>query len=135
MSPIAKPLPPVIETAFKIKSIIEKIITTVLPHLLPLNRAPEMINESIARITNIAAMKPPIADTITPNMEWPPMLAIAPIATAPMTSIIPAINSKIARMVTPVGLDIIGEMVCSVEVGFPHFGQKLLSEASSAPQY
>ena len=87
-------------------------MTIVLPHLLPLNRAPAMINENIARITSIAAMNPPMADAIMPNMECHPMLAIAPIAIAAIIHTIPDINSKTARIVIPKGLDIIDGLGC-----------------------
>ena len=134
ISATAKPLPPTIDTEFRIKSTIEKIMTIVLPHLLPLNRAPEMINENIPRITSITAMNPPIADAIIPNMECPIMPEIAPIAIAAVIHTIPDINCKTARIVIPIGLVIIDGADCSVDVDFPHFGQKMLASASSAPQ-
>ena len=123
------------EPPLKIKPIIEKIMTILRPHLLPLSRAPEMINEDMASITNIATIKPPLVEAIIPNKKDPTMFAIIPIAITPMIDIIPGINTKTARIVIPVGLGIFEGLDCSVEIGFPHFGQKLFSATSSAPQY
>ena len=85
---------------------------------------------------SITTTNPPITDAIMPNMEGPPILAIAPIATAAMMHMIPEINSRTARIVMPVGLDVVKELRlgCSVGIGFPHFVQKLLPITISVPQ-
>lgn len=140
MPTIPATFPPATETPPVIKSMIEIMITSVLPHLFPENNAPDMINANTASIAKNIARRPPNAVIIGPNdgipfmPDMPPIVEIAPIPIAPMRKMIPAISCKIARIVIPTGRDTCGGVTCSGTVDFPHFGQKLLPAVISAPQ-
>jgi len=140
MPTIPPTFPPATETAPIIKSMIEITMTSVLPHLFPENNAPDIINANTASIAKNTARKPPNAVLIGPNdgmpciPGMPPMVEIAPIPIAAIRENIPAISCRTARIVIPTGRDTFEEVTYSVAADFPHFGQKLLPAAISAPQ-
>ena len=103
---IPKTFPVASETASKTKSIIENMITIVLPHLLPLNKAQAIKNEIAAKIPKTAASMPPSAPINSPIIPYIMVPERAPRIAAAITKTTPEIISKIPKIVIPVGLRI-----------------------------